>query len=229
MQIAHRRFLAIDDAASGIQETAAAADQQRRQIFVQMAVAIRQTRAVDDDRVIQQIGVAFLGRFQLFEETCQLLSVIFVDLRNLLHQIRLVLVVRTGMVTVRDADFAIGARCAFAGDQERNDARHVGLERDGHHVGEQLEVLGEIRRYAIGLVHPRIHLSVILFGLFELPFHFADGREIFVELALVGRSERRLQLLCIGCDEIQNALPVLRLLGALFGRHGLASAEEAFE
>ena len=44
---------------------------------------------------------------------------------------------------------------AFARHQEREHARQIGLERDRHHVGHQLEVLGEVRRHAVGLVHPR--------------------------------------------------------------------------
>ena len=113
----------------------------------------------------------------------ELLHVIGVDLRHLFHQIFLIAMVGERMVAVGDADLAIGARGAFVRDQERHDARQVGLERDRHHVGHQLEVLGEIGRDAVGLVHVRIDLRVVLLGLCELPFDFADRGEVLVELA----------------------------------------------
>ena len=42
-----------------------------------------------------------------------------------------VAVVRQRVMAVRDADLAIGARSALARDEERHDARQVGLKRDG--------------------------------------------------------------------------------------------------
>ena len=132
-------------------------------------------------------------------------------------------------MAVGDADFAIGARRAFARDQERQHARQVGLERDRHHVGHQLEVLGEIRRNAVRLVHVRIDLRVVLFRLFDLPLDLADRGEVLVELALVGGSEVGLQLLRVVGDEIENAAAVLFFCGARFRAQRGAVAEQPLE
>ena len=119
--------------------------------------------------------------------------------------------VRQRMVAVGDADLAIGAGGAFARDQEGHHAGQIRLERDRHHIGHQFKVLGEIGRDAVRLVHLRIDLRVVVLRLVKLPFHFADGAEIFVELALVGGTKAALELLRIVGDEIENAAAEFRL------------------
>ena len=71
--------------------------------------------------------------------------------------------------------------------------------------------------------------AVVLFRLLDLPFDFADGREIFVEFAAVGGAEIRFQLPGVVRDEIQNATPVGILARAGFGGQCRAGAEQPFE
>ncbi len=115
------------------------------------------------------------------------------------------------------------------GDQERHDTRHVGLESNQHHVGEKFEVLREVRRHAVRLIHARIDLRVIFFSLLQLAFYFTNGGKIFVELALIRGSERGFQFLCVRSDEIQNALAVFGLAGSLLRAQDGAIPEETFE
>ena len=75
MEVRHRRFLAVDHAAPGLEMIAAAADEQRRQVFVQVAVAIREAGAVDDHRVVEEAAIAFLDRLEVTEPSGQLLGV----------------------------------------------------------------------------------------------------------------------------------------------------------
>ena len=133
------------------------------------------------------------------------------------------------VMAVGDPEFAIRARRSFVGHQEGDDAGLVGLESDRHHVGHHAEVLGEIGRDAVGLVHVRVDLRVVLLGAIDLAFYFADGREILVEFALVCRSEGRFELVCVVGDEVENAAAILRLAQALFRSHGKPFAEQALK
>ena len=90
-----------------------------------------------------------------------------VDLRDFFNEVRLITVVRQWMVAVGDVDLAVRARSAFVRDQKCNHAGEVGLKGHRHHVRHQLEVLGEICRYAVRLFHVRIDLRVVLLGSFR--------------------------------------------------------------
>ena len=136
---------------------------------------------------------------------------------------------RAGMVAVGDADLAIRPAGAFARHQERGHAGQIGLEGDRQHVAHQLEVLGEVRRHAVGLVHPGVDLDALLLRLLQLAFDLANRREIFLELAAVGRPERRLQLLRVAGDEVQDAAAVACAAVHVFGAQDHAGTEQALE
>ena len=64
---------------------------------------------VDDHRVVEQRAVALLRRLQLRHPGGELLHVVPVDLRHLVHLLHDVPVVRERMMAVGDADLAVGA------------------------------------------------------------------------------------------------------------------------
>ena len=117
----------------------------------------------------------------------------------------------------------------FARHQERDHARHVRLERDRHHVAHQLEVLGEVGRHAVGLVHARVDRDAFLLRLLELPLHFTNRRQVLVELPPVGGPERRLQLLGVAGDEVEDAAAVARAPIHFLGAEDHAGAEQPLE
>ena len=126
----------------------AAADQQCRQIIVQMAVPVGQAGTVDDHPVVEQAASPSLIDFSFpsHPATCLVwYSLIWMTLSIssclpwwCVH----------GMVAVGDADLAIRAARALAGHEEGQDPGQIRLERDREHVAHQLEVLGEVGRHA---------------------------------------------------------------------------------
>jgi hypothetical protein len=67
-RVAHRRFLAHDDAFARLEEVAAAAGEQRRKILVSVTVPVRQPGAVNDHRVVQDVRIAFFDGLQLVSQ-----------------------------------------------------------------------------------------------------------------------------------------------------------------
>ncbi len=63
----------------------------------------------------------------------------------------------------------------------------------------------------------RIDLRVVLLRAFDLLFDFANGGEIFVQLAPVGGAQIAFQLLGVVGDEVENAAAVAVLARARFG------------
>ena len=93
----------------------------------------------------------------------------------------------------------------------------------------RLEVLGKIRRDAVGLLHLRIDLGVGCLGGFDLPLNLADGGEVFIQLAAVAGPEPAFQRVGGIVDEIEDAAAIdsLALLG--FRREDYAVAEQALK
>ena len=90
-------------------------------------VRIGHARAVDDQRMIEQGAVAIRRGAQLLQELRVHARVIGVDLDHLRHLVRLVQVMRNGVVLLGDADLRIGALAEFARHHEGEHARGVGL------------------------------------------------------------------------------------------------------
>ena len=79
---------------------------------------------------------------------------ILVDLPDFLDPVGLVLVMREPVMTVRDANFAIGPIGALARHHERHHAGLVGLQRERHQVKHEARVFGVVHRHARGLFKP---------------------------------------------------------------------------
>ena len=77
----------------------------------------------------------------------------------------------------------------FAAHHHRDDARRVGLERQHLQVEHQVDVVGVEHRDARRLVDRRREAGHVLLGALDALLDLADRRQIFVELALVGRTE----------------------------------------
>src|ERR1035441_8260225 len=201
------------------------------QLYIGLGWNIRQGGGLGDGYIgdfllIEQAAVAFLRGLHFFDEAGELLHVILVDLSHLLHQVRLVAVVRERVMAVGNAQLPVRTRGAFAGHKEGDNPRQVGLEGDRDHAGHQTEMLGEIGRDAVRFVHWRIDLPVVRLGTLDLALDFADGGEILVEFAPVGRPKVRFQLAGILGNEVEDAAPVFRLARTFRRRHRLARAEQ---
>ena len=86
----------------------------------------------------------------LLEQIGEGLRMQLIDLDHLFDLLRIVLVVRHGVVAVGDADRAIASVAAFARDHATDHARHIGLIRDHHQVHHQSRVIFELLGDAAG-------------------------------------------------------------------------------
>ena len=82
--------------------------------------------------------------FNLREESGELQHVIGVDTHDLFDQFRIAAMMRDGVMSVGDPDFAVRPRAAFAAEHDSCDARRAGLERGGQKVEHQLGIIAEI-------------------------------------------------------------------------------------
>src|SRR3984957_1991195 len=101
-------------------------------------------------------------------------------------------------------------------NDERGDARLVGLERDRNNVAHQAGVVAQVFRKPVGRPFHGGGDGVFGFGgavgfvlvfahaLYAL-FHFAHAGQIFIELALVGPTDALGEILGAVFDSIQNA------------------------
>ncbi len=67
VQVRHRRVFGIDDVVVAT-EAAAATDDEDRKVFVEMAIAVAQAAAVDDDRVVEERPVTIRRVLELADE-----------------------------------------------------------------------------------------------------------------------------------------------------------------
>ena len=111
-----------------------AARHQQRQRIAGVLVRIAHAAAVHQHRVVEQRAVAVGRGLQPIEEPPEQLDVIGVDARHLLDVLRVVAVVRHGVVLLGDADLGIGALTELAVGHEGEHARQVGLVGDGQQL-----------------------------------------------------------------------------------------------
>src|SRR3954462_13848825 len=107
VEVRHRRVFGIDDVIVAA-EAAAATDDEDGKVFVEMAIAVAQAAAVDDDRVVQQRTVSIRRLLELTDESREPLPVPRVPDRDLLDPLRVAAVVSERVRRVRHADLRIG-------------------------------------------------------------------------------------------------------------------------
>ena len=124
---------------------------------------------------------------------------------------------RDGVVGIRNSDFVISARAAFAAEHEGADARSAGLKGDGHQIEHQLSIAVEGRWDAAGFFDRRSRLLDIILGKLDTALDFADGAEVFFEASAVGGAELGGQTPGIVQNIIENAGFVAAALEAVLG------------
>ena len=121
-------------------------------LVVVVHVTVAHAAAKEHRGAIEQRRITVVNRFELLEEVIQHLDVVRVDLRVRRELVRMVVVVRDGMMRIGDADLRIGTAGVLARHHEGADARDVGLERQRLKVEQQLDILLERRGHANRLI-----------------------------------------------------------------------------
>ena len=231
VEIGHRRFLGELHVAAGLQRTGAGAGEEDGEVVMGVRVAVGDGAAEDDHRVVEHGAGAFAEALQFPEEGSELLEVKAVDLRDLGLLFGAAAVMREFVVALGDADPRVGAVAAVVLDHEGGDARGVGLEGEGEQVVHEPEVFGEVGGDAVGLGEFSLGGGGLEFrGLLDADFGFAEGGEVFVELAAVGRAEARLQGFGVGANEVEDGAAAAFAEGFAGGEIGIGlHAEEPLE
>ena len=132
------------------------------------------------------------------------------------------------VVALGEPDFGEGAVAAFPGEQERRDARGIGLEREREHVEHDGDVLAKfrdaVRRVDVGIGDGHA------FGPFDALLDFAHAGQVLVEFLAVAAAEFAFDGVGVVQDEIQDGLllflPTVRFATRSAARTG---AEKALE
>src|SRR6185503_1412881 len=186
------RELACLDVVAALEAPARVAGEQHRQIQMVVHVAVAHAAAVDEQRVLEQVAVAVGRVLQPLQELGEQAHVVRVDLRFLLHLLRVVVVVRDRVMTVGDADLRVAQPRQLAAHHERRHAREVALERERleleHQVHVLLERLGDAARRRRRL---QPALRALILGLHDSPLDLADVGEILVEPRAIAAAQFR--------------------------------------
>jgi len=177
--------------------------------------------------VIEQRAVAVRGVAQPAEVIRQHPRVQAVDLRGLLLLLFVALVMRAGVMGIAKSQLGIGAPAHFMAHLEGDDARHVGLPRQHHEIGHQLEVVGEDFRDAGGASDGHLLFALSLRQL-NAPLDIADRLQILVDLVAIRSTDLDAQLLDLSADRVEDATVFLSE-GRTHFRIGARVAEETLE
>ena len=178
---------------------------------VQMAV---RNAAPEEDRHVIEKGPVPVRRLpELRHVPGEKLDVIPVDLRHVGDHLRDLPVVGQGMPRLRDADLRIGAGVLLLSHHERDHPCQVGLESQELQVEHQLQVVLELVRDALGLLHERqFHVELRLRNL-DAPFDVPNGLRVLVDFELVLGPDIPLEVAQLLRDRVQDALLLLHTLG----------------
>ena len=227
VQVGERRRVVEADVPSTLELRAAAARDHDRQVRVIVDVGVAHAAAQQVQRVIQQRAVAVGRRRQLLDQVGEQRHVVGVDLRQLDELLRVVDVMRHGMVRLGDADVGIGAGAGLARQLEGDDARGVGLERQHLEVEHQPDVIlpdrghagrprqiGQARR--VGLLRP-----------LDPAFHLAHRVQVLPDPVLIAGSQLAAQPRQVGGHPVQDAAALLQFRAPALG--AAAVAEQPLE
>ena len=192
-------------------EMALAASQKRGEVVVVVGVGVAEAGSVDGDGVVEKASFTVRGGAEFVEEIGELLHVERVDFGHLFDKVRVAAVVGAGVVRFGDAGFGIGAEAAFAREHEGDHAGGAGGEGESGEIKKQAGVFavagGNAGWRGSGGGGERGRLV-------HAGFDFANGGEVFLELAAVRRAEVASEAGGFCAGEVQDALAGGALGGA---------------
>src|SRR5262249_1605931 len=149
---------------------AAATDHENREVLREVTIPFAHTGSINDRGVIQKGAVAVWSARQFFNVMREHRNVVVVDLRDLFHAFRVLLMVRDGMMRVGYANLRIRSAAKFPADHKGDYASDIALICEHLQVEHELDVLFECGRNTGGPVNDR-DLRIMLYALLNPLFH----------------------------------------------------------
>src|SRR5438093_2640655 len=187
-------------------------------------VPVAHAAAIGIQDIIENRTVAFLNRLQFVQVVREELEVEGVHFGLLRDLLRDVVVVRYGVMSIRDAEERITERTEFARQHERLDASHGALESKRLQVKHQPNVLNPILRntaWRIGRFNTVF--GALLLALNDLPLNFSNIFEILIQLRHILRPKTFGQALNVVHNTVKNAGALTQLQGSLFFAGSIAA------
>ena len=177
--------------------------------------------------MIEQRAVAVRRRAQLLEEVREEPDVIAVEHREALVVLLHVRVMRQRVERVAHAALRVDGAAQLLAQQERRDARDLGLPRQHLQVVHQLDVLLDVTRHARRRGRHREIVRELLPGLLHATLDLAHVGQVLIEARAIGGRQLALQRCGFADNRVEQADRLRAARLALLG--GVAVAEEPLE
>ncbi len=201
-----------------LQPAATAAHHGRRQREMIVQVAVAHVAAEQDHGLIQHGALAVGHRLQLLHEGCEHTGVEHLHLREAVHLLLIVAMVREGMKCVLDPDESIRLVADLSRHHEGHDARQVRLQGKCHHVEHEPHVLVEAHRCRRGRIRQLRSGNVPVRDLLDAALDLANRSEIVVQHSVIAWTEVAAQIGCIAPYQIEHTAVCADQCDTLLGR-----------
>src|SRR5579872_204522 len=151
-----------------------------------MSITVAHSCSINDDGVIQQRTIAVPGGAHLLKEVSEQRYFEGIDSGELGKTGRISLMVRDGVMRVRNPGFGKSLPSEFVAGHEGDDSRQVGLVGQYEQIVHELDVLGVDRWNSGGMFHCRQLARVLICSVLNTALHVANSLEILAQLGTVG-------------------------------------------
>src|SRR5215203_5422434 len=222
MKVCQRRRVLVSDVAAALEPRASSTSDDDRQVRVIVNVGISHAAAEQIERVIEQRSIAIWRRLELLDEIREQRHVVRVDLGELHQLLRIVGVMRHGMMRLWHADVWVGSGARFTGQLERDDPSDVSLEGQHLQIEHQLDVLFPDRWNAGGSIEIRQRGCVAQLGALNAALDLTDRIQILPDLEAIAGAQLALQPGHVRRHPIENAAALLQLGAPALGTASVA-------
>ena len=221
---------------AALEVAAAAAHDRQGQVDVRVGVTVRQTRAIEQQGVVQQRTVAVRRRPELVQEVAEEFRLVGIELGIPVHLLGSVTMVRQRVMGIVDANLRIRAAAHLPAIHEREDAGDVGLVGQPLQVEHKLDVVAEdlrngsrwlVKQAATESADGSLPVRRRRLSLLDATLDFAHRIKVFGRPGAIARPEARLQSLHVLRDRIENATVLSHLRATTLG--GAAFAKQPLE
>src|SRR6266850_8614887 len=204
-QIGKARVLGVPQMLAALDAPVRMAKQSRWQRIVVVTIAVAHVAAKENGRVIQHRAVTLLCSLDPLDESRKHFGVVLLNLHEFVLLLRIVPVMRERMKCFGDTQVRVRAHAGFAIQGERNDARDIRHEREGHEIEHQFEMLRDVIRRADRRIRNVQRGGVLFGGHLHTALDLAYRVQVIAHNDTVTDSEAGLQPVGLFLDAVQDA------------------------